>query len=54
MLVGAGSGIGGGTMENSFLQNAANKSYERLLGETIDAANGNPGIVYHHPSQQPH
>ena len=38
MLVGAGSGGVGGTLENSFLQNQANKSYERLLGETIDAA----------------
>ena len=27
------------TLENSFIQTAANKSYERLLGETIDAQN---------------
>jgi hypothetical protein len=38
MMVGAANSNNmGNTLENSFVQTAVNKSYERILGETIDA-----------------
>ena len=41
MLMGSATANMSSTLENSFIQNAANKSYERLLGETIDAVTNN-------------
>ncbi len=42
MLMGSATANLSSTLENSFIQTAANKSYERLLGETIDAGQSLP------------
>jgi hypothetical protein len=36
--MGGGAQAMGNALENSFVQAASNKSYERLLGETIDVS----------------
>lgn len=41
------------TLEQSYVQNTMNKSYEKLLAETIEAQ-ANNGILYHHPSNNYH
>lgn len=37
MMMGSSHMVAPGTLENSFVQSGVNKSYERLMGETIDA-----------------
>ncbi len=43
LMIGIPAGNLSNTLENSFIQSAVNRSYERLLGDSIDPKQPNQG-----------